>query len=227
MQRPAITEEQRLELRQARSRRYYEKNRAKCIASSLACREKNREEYKEKQRQYRERNREKIKQQQYEYRQRHADEILARVAAWRESNKQKYIAYQKEYRQKNKVAISSRIATWRLVNADHERIRKRAWDQKNADKRRVNEIVRRKTKRANSGRPSSDIVARLLDLQKSTCPVCRCDLSVSGYHLDHVIPLALGGNHEDKNIQLLCKQCNLSKHAKHPIDFMQSKGFLL
>lgn len=35
------------------------------------------------------------------------------------------------------------------------------------------------------------------------------------------------GSNTDDNIQLLCKTCNLSKGAKHPIDFMQSKGFLL
>ena len=41
------------------------------------------------------------------------------------------------------------------------------------------------------------------------------------------MPLALGGKHEDENLQLLCATCNLSKGAKHPIAFMQSKGRLL
>lgn len=45
--------------------------------------------------------------------------------------------------------------------------------------------------------------------------------------MDHVVPLALGGPHHDSNMQLLRKLCNLRKSAKHPVDYMQSKGKLL
>jgi 5-methylcytosine-specific restriction endonuclease McrA len=41
------------------------------------------------------------------------------------------------------------------------------------------------------------------------------------------MPLKAGGTNDILNIQLLCKPCNLSKGAKHPIDFMQQRGFLL
>ena len=41
------------------------------------------------------------------------------------------------------------------------------------------------------------------------------------------MPLARGGKHEASNLQLLCPPCNMSKNAKHPIDFMQQRGFLL
>jgi len=41
------------------------------------------------------------------------------------------------------------------------------------------------------------------------------------------MPLALGGANADDNIQLLRSTCNQQKHAKHPVDFMQQKGFLL
>jgi 5-methylcytosine-specific restriction endonuclease McrA len=47
------------------------------------------------------------------------------------------------------------------------------------------------------------------------------------YHLDHIVPLAIGGTNTDDNIQLLRQKCNQQKSAKHPIDFMQSRGFLL
>jgi 5-methylcytosine-specific restriction endonuclease McrA len=45
--------------------------------------------------------------------------------------------------------------------------------------------------------------------------------------MDHIIPLALGGTNTDDNIQLLRAKCNKQKGAKHPIDFMQQRGFLL
>lgn len=48
-----------------------------------------------------------------------------------------------------------------------------------------------------------------------------------GYHVDHIQPLALGGSNDKTNLQLLCPTCNTKKSAKHPIDFMQSRGLLL
>lgn len=44
---------------------------------------------------------------------------------------------------------------------------------------------------------------------------------------DHIMPMDLGGSNDASNLQLLCQSCNSSKHAKHPVDFMQERGFLL
>jgi 5-methylcytosine-specific restriction endonuclease McrA len=43
--------------------------------------------------------------------------------------------------------------------------------------------------------------------------------STSGYHVDHVTPLALEGSDGPENIVLACSHCNQSKGAKHPMDF--------
>lgn len=40
------------------------------------------------------------------------------------------------------------------------------------------------------------------------------------------MPIARGGSNTDDNVQLLCPACNLKKSAKHPVDFMQERGFL-
>jgi len=45
--------------------------------------------------------------------------------------------------------------------------------------------------------------------------------------VDHIYPIALGGTNEGSNLQLLCRFCNRSKGAKHPVDYMQKRGFLL
>ena len=62
--------------------------------------------------------------------------------------------------------------------------------------------------------------------QRWMCAICRCSVKDS-YHLDHVMPLALGGEHEPSNLQLLCPSCNVRKSAKHPVDYMQERGYLL
>lgn len=70
-------------------------------------------------------------------------------------------------------------------------------------------------------------VKRIGQLQRWFCPICREDLEWSGYHVDHITPLARGGLHESSNIQLLCPPCNVRKSAKDPLVFLQERGFLL
>jgi 5-methylcytosine-specific restriction endonuclease McrA len=69
-------------------------------------------------------------------------------------------------------------------------------------------------------------ILRIGKAQKWKCAICRVKLSKS-YHHDHITPLARGGEHVPRNIQLLCGRCNGKKHAKDPIVYMQSLGRLL
>jgi 5-methylcytosine-specific restriction endonuclease McrA len=84
----------------------------------------------------------------------------------------------------------------------------------------------RRAKKAAGGELPVDIVVRLLELQKGKCACCAKPLK-GVYHLDHIMPISRGGENTERNVQLLLPQCNLQKNAKDPIDFMQSRGFLL
>lgn len=63
-------------------------------------------------------------------------------------------------------------------------------------------------------------------LQRWRCAICKVDVRIS-FHVDHVVPLARGGEHAEHNLQLLCPTCNVCKSAKDPIAYMQERGFLL
>jgi 5-methylcytosine-specific restriction endonuclease McrA len=110
---------------------------------------------------------------------------------------------------------------------DAERARVREWFAKNPEKRRAYENNRRAKAKAAGGKVSADIAQRLMTLQRGKCACCRSDLTKVAFHLDHVIPLTGGGRNDDSNMQLLCARCNNQKYNKHPVDFMQSKGYLL
>lgn len=80
--------------------------------------------------------------------------------------------------------------------------------------------------RAGGKRLPKGYLAKLYDLQRGKCAICRTALGAN-YHTDHIVPLAKGGKHHKHNVQLLCGPCNVRKSAKDPIEFMQSRGFLL
>lgn len=53
--------------------------------------------------------------------------------------------------------------------------------------------------------------------QGNRCYICHKKLGKK-YHIDHFIPLKLGGTHDPGNLRLACPKCNFSKNAKHPHD---------
>lgn len=85
---------------------------------------------------------------------------------------------------------------------------------------------RRARKLANGGKITAGIWMKRMSEQNGLCVYCNKDISGGGYHLDHIIPLKLGGMNSDSNIQLTCARCNLSKHDKHPLDFAAKMGII-
>lgn len=76
------------------------------------------------------------------------------------------------------------------------------------------------------GRLPYGTIPAIAKAQRGRCAVCRVDIR-RGYHVDHITPLARGGKHVARNIQLLCAPCNLRKSAKDPLVFMRETGRLL
>lgn len=100
------------------------------------------------------------------------------------------------------------------------------WRSENPVCKLRSEHKRRAIKANAPGSLSAGLRSKLYRLQRGRCACCGEPLG-DKYHMDHIMPLALGGTNTDDNIQLLRQRCNNQKHAKHPIDFMQQRGFLL
>lgn len=50
--------------------------------------------------------------------------------------------------------------------------------------------------------------------QGGICYICKGNFTFKEMELDHVVPLARGGKHENKNCKMACAFCNRSKGAK-------------
>jgi len=116
-------------------------------------------------------------------------------------------------------------AAWRADNAELLRQIRANWKTRNKERIRIYKQTRRARAASSVGVLSIDIAARLGKSQRGQCANCR--KKFGEYHIDHIVPLALGGANEDSNVQLLCPPCNWRKNAMHPIDFAQQEGRLL
>jgi 5-methylcytosine-specific restriction endonuclease McrA len=134
------------------------------------------------------------------------DKIKSASAAWVKANPEK---------------VRASAAAMRAKNPEKIRARGRAWAKSNPESGTRNAHKRRACKAAVGGALSKGLVEKLLELQGGMCPCCNQSLGEK-YHLDHWMPLALGGSNTDDNMRLLHPRCNLQKGAKHPEDFMRS-----
>lgn len=132
-----------------------------------------------------------------------------------------------EWRKKNVTRAIEATRLWKKSNPEKLKSSRSNYRLKNLERYRVHDRNYQSRKRNNGGKLSVGLFDNLFKLQRGKCACCHADLAKVKPHLDHRMPLALGGSNTDDNIQLLCQKCNNQKHAKHPIDFMQSKGYLL
>lgn len=150
----------------------------------------------------------------------------AKTAKWQKNHPESLKARAKRYREKNAEEIKQREKAKRLLDPAKFSQRSRDYAKKYPDRVNARNAERRAKRKNQAGIVSKNIVEKLKKLQQNKCPCCH-KLLGDNYHIDHIVPLALGGMHQDSNLQLLRANCNQQKYNKHPIDFMQSKGFLL
>lgn len=150
----------------------------------------------------------------------------AGTAAWRIANPEKLKIANAAWFAANPDRGKKYGAKWYAANYEMRKVSQAAWNAANPEARRIYVQNRRARKKEKGGTLSIGLSEKLFKLQKGKCPCCNQPLGTN-FHLDHILPLALGGLNIDDNIQLLRQRCNSQKHAKHPIDFMQQRGFLL
>lgn len=150
----------------------------------------------------------------------------ARKRKWKADNPEKVKAGKAKWRVENPEKAKAATAKWQAAKRQQLNAYSKKWRAEHPEAVRINHQNRRARKRRSGGKLSAGLADKLFKSQKGKCPCCREPLG-DDYHLDHKMPLALGGVNEDRNMQLLRRGCNKLKHARHPVEFMQSRGFLL
>ena len=157
-----------------------------------------------------------------EYRRNNPEKVAAATTRWREKNPDVVKALEARRRLKHSIERNKRTAEWRANNPGYALMYRKA----NMSNILVYNQNYRSKKVAGGGKLSRGLSEKLFQLQRGRCACCGEPLG-DNYHRDHIMPISLGGANEDWNIQLLTQRCNNQKGAKHPVEFMQSRGMLL
>lgn len=158
------------------------------------------------------------------YRKAHKDKIRQMQRAWNAANPERRAATLQRYWQKAEAKATNRLASARIRARNPKRIME--WKRANPEAAKALWNKRRAQKSGSNGTHTRAQLKALFALQKSKCAMCKCLLQ-RNYHVDHIMPLSKGGSNHIRNIQLLCAPCNLSKGAKHPVDWARERGLLL
>lgn len=164
---------------------------------------------------YQLKNKERISARKRSFRESNSEKISARDAAYRELRRKELAEYQRKYRKENQEKVASYFKCWASEN--HGKI--------------ISNVRNRRALKANAaGSHTIQEIMSIFERQQGLCANCQARLFKSGkqkYHVDHIMPLVLGGSNWASNLQCLCPTCNLRKSAKDPISWAQENGRLI
>lgn len=201
-------------------------------ARAKAWKDANRDRINETQRQYVERNREEVNKRRREQRAERLEHFRAQKREWRADNAERINAATRAAWVLRKDEVNALRRNLRATDPDYaerersyarasrarypERIaeRHRRWREANPD--RVHTLnMRRRTRLAQV--EHQDYSRReIYDRDGGRCKLCGVELPFksNAFHIDHIVPIALGGPDIPANVQLACPPCNRGKHAK-------------
>lgn len=178
---------------------------------------------------------------------RNADKIRRQATInmrrWRAENKERDRENGKRYKEKNRQKINIRQneryhfepekhRAYQVNYSKKEGVKEKKkvlfaeWSKKNRHILKIKEDKRRAFLKGCEGSHTHEQAMVVLESQKYRCINCNCCLKKNEKHKDHIMPLSRGGSNNIKNIQYLCRSCNLSKNAKDPIEWARTNGRL-
>lgn len=138
----------------------------------------------------------------------------ANKLAWREANPERHRANNRAWYANNRERRRANNRAWQANNRERSRANNRAWREANPEKTRA--IDHRRRARKHSAVPQRWKTHNIIPF---CCYWCGANLRAYGAttHIDHVMPISLGGPTDPTNEVKTCATCNLSKRDTHPL----------
>ena len=121
----------------------------------------------------------------------------------------------KDWIKKNPERMSELVKKSKKKFRERDRNALQKWRVQNRESVRVHNAHYLIRKKNAEGAYNKADIRNILISQNNKCNGCGVDIS-NNYHVDHIMPLLLGGSNWPENLQCLCPSCNSSKKAIHP-----------
>ena len=147
------------------------------------------------------------------YRTAHRKEHAEYEARRRAANPEPHRASNRKYHVSHCAARTAATAAWRAEHPEY------AADYLAAHREEYRAHCRNRRSRilGNGGTHTAADVRAQYDRQRGRCYWCGEKVG-RHYHVDHVVPIALGGSNGPENLVVACPSCNLRKNGKHPME---------
>lgn len=135
-----------------------------------------------------------------------------RIAAYREENRDRMNAYARD---------------WHAANRERGEQTNREWRSKNAERyRETSRELARKRRARLAGAPVVETVDRaaIIARDKQRCHLCGKRVPLHDIDLDHIVPLAVGGEHTAANLAVSHSRCNRIKGTRPANDQLRLVG---
>lgn len=157
------------------------------------------------------------------------EELLQKRRDWYWRNREENLAYQAEWREANKDLKQASDRQWREANVERKAANDAAWREANRDKISAyfRDLHKRRPERAQLARAKRRAAKKavlhepwtrreIYDRDGGDCKICGAPLPYAphAFHIDHIVPISLGGPDIPANLQLACPGCNLEKRAR-------------
>lgn len=120
-------------------------------------------------------------------------------------------------RNRDRKGVNEYRRAWYAANLEKERQRAKRWQAANLAYAASLSAKRRAQQRGAAAHLTTDERNIVAVIYQTCRRVTKC-VGLE-FHVDHVMPLALGGKHEPSNLQLLPAAVNRKKGAKNPEEF--------
>lgn len=147
------------------------------------------------------------------YRLKHANDIKLNKAI----NSKRYNKNSAKYKQK-----------WAKDNFEHVSEKRKMYKKINKESINAYNRMRAARKRGNyCEKISRKTIKELKEFFNNSCAYCGASGDTTKLLFDHIYPIAKGGSHAIDNLALCCESCNLHKHAKLPLQWFASIGWIV
>jgi 5-methylcytosine-specific restriction endonuclease McrA len=147
-----------------------------------------------------------------EIRRRYRERNSERIRALRLARKAKALTYNRAYREANRETINQKGREYRELNTTKERARSQAYHIRRPDVAYKNTLARR-ARRAGVAVERVDPIA-VFERDGWKCGICLRPVVKEEASVDHIVPIARGGEHSYANVQLAHLSCNKRKGVK-------------